>query len=174
MPTATNSARNVLIRYLLVFPLLVLIGFEVLMAGFSVHSLDVFNSWLASASAGMIHLFRGHVTVQQDVLMNSGTGDQMRLMNGCNGLYVSILLWAAMIAYPSSWRAKLLGLAGGSIAIHAVNVLRIVSLFYLLQFNRALFEFAHFYLWEALITLDALVAFAMWVRLTSPKPANAA
>ena len=47
-------------------------------------------------------------------------------------------------------------------------MVRVISLFYLGQWNLALFEFAHSYLWQALIMLDVLVVWLVWVRLAQP------
>ena len=40
----------------------------------------------------------------------------------------------------------------------------IVSLFYLGQWNQVAFEWFHLYLWQALIILDALVVWLIWLR----------
>ena len=50
------------------------------------------------------------------------------------------------------------------LAIQALNLVRIISLFYLGQWNRVWFDWFHLYLWQALIVLDALVAFLIWLR----------
>ena len=53
-----------------------------------------------------------------------------------------------------------------------MNLLRIISLFYLGQYNRNWFDFAHFYLWEGLIVLDTLAIFWLWavvVRRSGPE-----
>jgi len=39
-----------------------------------------------------------------------------------------------------------------------------VSLFYLGQWNREWFEWAHLYAWQALIMLDAVVVWLLWIR----------
>lgn len=44
-----------------------------------------------------------------------------------------------------------------------VNLLRVVSLYYLGQWNMAVFEFAHLYVWQALIMLDVLAVWLLWV-----------
>ncbi len=163
----SEANRSTIIRYGLVFPALLLLGFDLLSEGFTSHAIEWFDSAVASAAAGLIRLFHGHVMVQGNLLASPSFATQLKIINGCDGLHVSILLWAAIAVYPATWYAKLQGLGWGSVAIHLLNVLRVISLYYLLQFNRALFDFAHLYLWEALITIDALVAFALWVRLTS-------
>lgn len=50
------------------------------------------------------------------------------------------------------------------LAVQGVNLLRIISLFYLGQWRFGVFEFAHLYLWQALIMLDVLVVWLLWER----------
>ena len=52
----------------------------------------------------------------------------------------------------------------GCLVQRSLNVLRVISLFYLGQWNKEAFEFAHNYLWQGLIMLDVLVVWVMWVR----------
>ena len=77
---------------------------------------------------------------------------------------MTILLWAAVLAFPASWVQKTKGMLAGGLAIQGINVVRFISLYYLLQYSRPLFDFAHEYLWESLIMLDALVVFWLWVQ----------
>jgi exosortase H (IPTLxxWG-CTERM-specific) len=98
------------------------------------------------------------------------------MRDGCNAVNVTILLWAALLAFPASWKRKLVGMAAGSLIIQVVNVIRFVSLFYLGQYSMTWFDFAHAYLWESLIVLDTLVVFWYWVTRVarSPRAAHAA
>jgi exosortase/archaeosortase family protein len=50
------------------------------------------------------------------------------------------------------------------VAVQALNVVRVISLFYLGQWSVAAFEWAHYYLWQALIMLDVLVVWLLWIR----------
>ena len=47
-----------------------------------------------------------------------------------------------------------------------------MSLFYLGQWNQVAFEWFHLYLWQALIILDAMVVWLIWLR-KMPRPAPA-
>src|SRR5262249_56709982 len=87
---------------------------------------------------------------------------------GCNGVEATIVLVAAMLAFPAPWKHKLVGLAAGIVAVQGLNVIRVISLFYLGQWNRDVFEWAHLYVWQALIMLDVLIVWLVWVR-TLPK-----
>ena len=138
------------------FAVLLLPPFRPLVDGFSTH--------LASVSAWLIRAFGGTCVQHAAVLGNPVKGFAMEVRDGCNGVNVVILLWAAILAYPCNPKWKLAGLGGGMAAIQVVNLLRLISLFYLGQYSPPLFEFAHLYLWEMLIIIDAMVVFGVWVR----------
>lgn len=126
--------------------------------------MDGFSEQLASGAATAIHLFGG-VCQQRGAVLSTLTGNfSMRVLDGCNGVNVVILLWAAILAYPASWKLRWIGLAAGLTAIQTLNLLRLISLFYLGQYNFAIFEFAHLYLWETFIILDAIVVFGIWTK----------
>ena len=101
------------------------------------------------------------------VLWNTATGFGVSIEPGCNGIEACIVLFAAVMAFPSSWRHKLVGLLVGFLAVQGLNVVRVISLFYLGQWNTQVFNFAHEYLWQALIMLDVLVVWLLWVRAGS-------
>ena len=149
-------------RFLALFPVLLIVGFGLLQVPVVDSSVGKFTRSLVGISGGLIHLFGGHAAVNGNLLSNPSGGDGVVVENGCNAVNVTILLWAAILTYPARWRHKLKGLVAGSVALHAVNLLRIISLFYLQQYNRQWFDFAHFYLWESLIVLDTLVIFWVW------------
>ena len=91
----------------------------------------------------------------------------MEVRDGCNGINVVVLLWSAILAYPASLKWRLLGVTTGLAAIQFLNLFRLISLFYLGQYNHAIFEFAHEYLWELLIIIDGIVVFNLWIRQAS-------
>jgi exosortase H (IPTLxxWG-CTERM-specific) len=81
-----------------------------------------------------------------------------------------IVLLAAILAYPAPWKHRLAGLAGGVLAVQLLNIVRIVSLFYIGQWSLPVFEWAHLYAWQALIMLDALIVWLLWLRLLPRNP----
>ncbi|MBK6741543.1 MAG: exosortase H [Hydrogenophilales bacterium] len=136
-----------------------------------------FTELLARTSAWLVTLFDARVHAEGIILRNIQNGFAVSIEPGCNGIEASIVLIAAILAFPAPWKHKLIGLLAGLTAIQALNLVRIISLFYLGQWNMDVFEWAHLYLWQALIMLDALVVFVIWVRLipaTTRTPATAA
>ena len=124
-----------------------------------------FTALIASVSAWVTHLFDPAVQSHGIILQNVTNGIAVSIEPGCNGVEAMICLTAAIVAFPASWKHKLYGLLCGFLAIQALNGVRIISLFYLLQWDKEWFEWAHLYLWQALIILDALIVFIIWVRM---------
>ena len=92
-------------------------------------------------------------------------GFRVRVVDMCNGVEATILLLAAMIAFPAPLLYKLKGMLIGIATVHTLNILRIISLVYLGAYKPEWFEWVHWYLWDALIMLDILVVFLAWIRL---------
>jgi exosortase H (IPTLxxWG-CTERM-specific) len=111
-----------------------------------------------------VQFFDANVTAYANVIQSTTNGFGVAIQPGCNGVEACIILIAAIVAFPAPRRPKLIGLGIGILAVQAVNILRIVSLFYLGQWNMQWFEFAHLYLWQALIMLDVLAVWLLWVR----------
>jgi exosortase H (IPTLxxWG-CTERM-specific) len=89
---------------------------------------------------------------------------------GCNGVEAAIVLVAAMLAFPAPWRYRAIGIAIGIAAVQILNIVRVISLFYIGQWDFAVFEWAHQYVWQALIMLDVLVVWLIWVRRVPAAP----
>jgi exosortase H (IPTLxxWG-CTERM-specific) len=126
-----------------------------------------FDRALTHAAGIIIHLCGGHASADGAILRHPITGLAVEMKQGCDGVNVTLLLCAAVLAFPAAWSLKAKGLLLGCVAIQLVNLVRFISLFYLLQYSQIWFDFAHAYLWESLIMLDALGIFWLWVRIVS-------
>jgi len=124
-----------------------------------------FTSGVASVSAYILTAFDADVISHSNVLRSSKSGFSVSIESGCNGVEAMIILIAAVVSFPSTLVQKLMAIIGGFIAIQTFNLMRIISLFYLGQWNMEMFEWAHLYLWPALIIVDVLLVFFVWLRL---------
>ena len=129
-----------------------------------------FTGLVADVSVWLVTLFDDNVIATGNVIRDQASGFGVRIERGCNGLEAVIILFAAMFAFPAPMGYKLLGFAIGFIAIQALNLVRIISLFYMGQWSYAAFEWFHLYLWQALIILDALVVWLIWLRKLPRSP----
>jgi exosortase H (IPTLxxWG-CTERM-specific) len=132
-----------------------------------------FTAAIAKVCVAIVGVFDSHAIAYGKILQSTRTDFAISIERGCNGVEAVIILVSAMLAFPAPWKNKLIGIGAGFVAIQAVNLIRIISLFYLGQWNRVWFDWFHLYLWQALIVLDALVVFLIWLRYL-PQPARAA
>jgi len=123
---------------------------------------------LARVSTFLVTLFDPHVLAEGKVMRSTSNGFAVSIEAGCNGVEATLVLIAAMLAFPAPWARKVTGLAIGIVAVQGLNIIRVISLFYLGQWDYAVFEWAHLYVWQALIMLDVLIVWLVWVRTLPP------
>lgn len=119
---------------------------------------------LAAISTSLVTLFDANVVAYGKVIRSSTNGFAVSIEAGCNGVEATLVLLAAILAFPAPWRHKAIGLVIGVVAVQALNIIRVISLFYIGQWNMEAFEWAHQYVWQALIMLDVLIVWLIWVR----------
>jgi exosortase H (IPTLxxWG-CTERM-specific) len=123
-----------------------------------------FTGVLADISAFLIKLFDKDVISHGVIIQSQSTGFAVQIAPGCDGIEAVIILVSAILAFPAPWKHRLVGMGIGFVAIQALNLVRIISLFYLGQWNQTWFDWFHLYLWQALIVLDALAVWLIWLR----------
>jgi len=130
-----------------------------------------FTGILATISTALILPFDDTVIAQGRILRDATTGFAVSIEAGCNGVEAAIVLIAGIVAFPATIQNKVIAIVAGFFFVQALNIVRIISLFYLGQWNYAVFEWFHLYLWPVLIMLDVLIVFAIYLQwLGRPHP----
>ncbi len=83
---------------------------------------------------------------------------------GCNGLEAVLIYSVAVIAFPASWKRKLLGIIAGFVVIQVVNVLRIAALAYSGIHFRRLFDYLHIYVAQGMMIAVSLGVFFFYLH----------
>ena len=83
---------------------------------------------------------------------------------GCNGLEAVMIYSVAVIAFPASWKSKVLGILGGFVILQVVNILRIASLSYSAVYFKSLFEYIHIYIAQGLMIAVSLGIFFLYLN----------
>ncbi|HUK64568.1 MAG TPA: hypothetical protein VLV15_14595 [Dongiaceae bacterium] len=115
----------------------------------------------------LLGVFRMPVQRMGSALFVAGTSVQ--IVSDCSPHMPYLIYAAVVIAFPASWRQRLIGLIGGAIVIHAFNTARILALIAILATKREWFEFAHVYLWQTGTVVAVFATFALWLRSTAPR-----
>ena len=86
----------------------------------------------------------------------------MRIVSECTAITPTIVFAAAVLAFPSSISIKLKGLLLGIVALYLVNLVRVVSLYYIGTHAPNQMEFAHLVVWQAAMVLIAIGLWSLW------------
>jgi exosortase H (IPTLxxWG-CTERM-specific) len=160
-----------MLRFTILFLVLILVLFSLeLYQPINDAVITPFTSILAYVSTFIMQLFDSDVMAKGVIIYSiSNPANAVQIAAGCNGVEAVIILFAAIFAFPSQFKHKLIGFFIGFLGIQILNIVRIISLYYLLQWDKNWFDWFHLYLWQALIILDALVLWLLWLRYL-PKP----
>ena len=155
-----------LFRFLLTFVVGVWVGFAIeILPWVQTNLVKPYINGVAWVCGVLIKLFGGDAVVTEAVIRSQSNGFAVEIANGCSGLEVGTLLGAAVIAFGSiSFRKRLIGFFACSLAIILINTIRVISLFYLGQYSKPLFDWAHLYIWDVLIILDGIVVYILWIK----------
>ena len=130
-----------MLRFTVLF-LLLLVGLFVLclLPVAERHFVEPFTAGLAGICTALVSMFDSNVLTYGKVIQSTSNGFAISIERGCNGIEAMIVLTAAVLAFPAPWKHRLAGLAIGFVAIQGLNLVRIISLFYLGQWSMTAFE----------------------------------
>jgi exosortase H (IPTLxxWG-CTERM-specific) len=89
------------------------------------------------------------------------------VVRGCDSIYPTAMLWAALLAYSATWKSRLIGLLGGAVVLFLLNIVRILTMFYIGSYFPSLFDIVHVYAWQALFILITLAVWLFWAAKIS-------
>jgi exosortase H (IPTLxxWG-CTERM-specific) len=152
-------------RFIAVFIVCLLVLFAAeLLQPVQDHVILPFTAGVAHVSVWIMQLFDGNVIAHDNDILDARTGGGIQIVAGCNGVEAVLILVSAILAFPAPWKNKLVGVVLGFLAVQTLNLARIISLYYLHRWSAVWFDWFHLYLWQALIILDALVFWLVWLR----------
>lgn len=92
----------------------------------------------------------------------------LEIVRGCEGAGTFFLLGAAVIAFGAPWRRKLGGVLLGFAVVYAINLARIIGLYFIVAYREPWFLVTHTYV--APIAVIAAVAAFFWWWALAPDP----
>jgi len=98
----------------------------------------------------------------------------VNIYHGCNGILATSIYAAAVLAFPSTWAQKGIGVALGIPAIQLINMARILSLYYIGIHWPRFFAAAHGYVWQSIVILLSMAVWIFWAEGFVRSPDRAA
>ena len=124
--------------------------------------LQVVEEWTAHMSSLALNLLGSSTTVNGTIL--SSDSFAANIVAECTVVGPLVLFMGAVVAFPSPIRAKSLGILLGLVVLTVVNLVRIVSLFWIGSAYPQHLEVAHLLVWQAAIIILAIVLWLFWVE----------
>jgi len=169
------SSQWLVVRVVGTFVLLITVFFSALTYGPVVERVDI--GWaLAQTSAwvswvllmGLGNLVGFPVDIRGT---NLGSGQfVVDVSPACSGAVPSMIYLAAVFAYPTNARAKVIGTGVGLAIIFFVNVMRVVTLFLIGLFANDYFHDTHVYVAQALVVAIAVATWLFWAGRFADAP----
>jgi exosortase H (IPTLxxWG-CTERM-specific) len=133
------------------------------------HVVEPFTAGIAYVSGAVLDVIGQNVTMQGTIIRNARFAVNIR--NGCNGVEAMLIFLAAVLAFPATWRSRLLGLGLGILAIQVVNLIRVVALFLTGIYFPSLFDASHTVIWQTVVILSGVLLWIFWAnRFAAPPP----
>ncbi len=154
-----------LVKFLLVIALLYVV---IALNPVNDHVIVPFTEGITSISAAMLRGIGQVAEVSEGTLIRT-TGFIVDVKNGCNGIEAIILLIAAIGAYPAPIKQRLFGIIAASIALQAINIVRIAMLVWLGAHYPDIFQLFHVAVWQTVIILISVLLFLLWSSRIAPQ-----
>ena len=124
--------------------------------------IEYVGAWTASWTSHALNLLGTSTSAQGTILWSDGFA--VNIVAECTAVGPLILFAGAIIAYPSPLRAKTMGAVLGLVVLTVVNLVRIMSLFWIGASYPQYLSVAHLLVWQTAIILLALVLWLVWVE----------
>jgi exosortase/archaeosortase family protein len=137
-----------------------------------------FASGLARVSAWIsFYLLRGlgfliGMDVHKDGTILGSGAFEVDVSPACSGAVPSMIYLAAVLAYPASAKAKLIGSVLGLAMINGLNLIRVVALFLIGLYANQYFHETHVYVAQALVIAVAVATWLFWAGRFTHAPGH--
>jgi len=156
-------------RFLILFLSILAISFTVVALN-SVNDAFVvpYTTLIARMSGFLLALIGEDITIKGVIL--SSPRFTVTIYNGCNGLITSLIFISGVLAFPARWQAKAIGVIGGLVSIQIINLIRIISLFYIGIYLPQFFNQSHIFIWQSIVILAGVSLWVFWAHTMAAPP----
>jgi exosortase H (IPTLxxWG-CTERM-specific) len=169
---AWAKTNHDLFKAYIIFIVFITVTFSILITPWGKDELaKPLNRLIATVSAWILNVF-GTAAHASSTNISSVLAS-VKIKEGCNGVYATMIFLAGIVAYPTSVKKKLIGVVLGTTALFIVNLVRVLSLFYLSAYYPNLFDEAHLYIWQfAIIIIGGLFWLVWYDKIVNPSAAQ--
>lgn len=165
--------RRPVLRFIAIFTICVgLLYAATATALFEQHGWRPYLQWNAQASALVLRGLGEAATAHGRAV--SSPSASLSIERGCDAIHPAILFIAATLALPAAWRRKMLGILLGAAFLTMLNLVRIVTLYFVMKHYPRAFEAVHVEVWQAAFIALTVVCWILWAAWALPASARTA
>lgn len=131
---------------------------------YSIHLPIIGTLSVASTSNNILNVIGIKTLIVDDAIHLPGDVI-LKIILECTGLYEMIIFSAMVLSYPTNIKNKIYGIVSGIAIIYVLNMLRLVSISWVLVYHVDRFDFVDRYLWQISLVVFISVTYTMWLRL---------
>src|SRR5262245_15724582 len=129
------------------------------------------STWMSYGVLKAVGAIAGFPVHRDGTIMGSGPFE-VDVAPACSGAVPTSIYLSAVLAYPTSWRARGVGAAIGIAVIQLINVLRVIALFLIGLYFHEIFHDTHVYVAQALVVCVAVALWLYWATRFADAPAH--
>lgn len=119
------------------------------------------TTWTAHIEWALLKLFSSEAALDGNLVQLGGFA--VRIIEECTGVFEVIIFVAAVLAFPTTWQKRAIGLGLGIPILYLFNVVRILVLILVGRYEPQIFEFMHIYFWQATLILMITSVWLLWI-----------
>lgn len=128
---------------------------------------DEYINFTASLSGLILSIFETGVNTAQGTI--SGPGCAVTLKFGCEGTEPLVIFVAAVLAFPTKWKLKILGAVIGAAFLYILNIIRIVGLYFIQKSAAQDFEIYHVVVFPMIFIFLSIILWGIWLGWTKKR-----
>jgi exosortase H (IPTLxxWG-CTERM-specific) len=122
---------------------------------------EFLTGWTAWIEYALLHVFSPEAGLDGNLVQLGGFS--VRIIEECTGVFEMIIFVAAVLAFPTTWQKRAIGLGLGLPLLYLFNVVRILVLVLVGRYWPGIFEFMHVYFWQATLILMITSVWLLWI-----------
>jgi len=123
---------------------------------------DAVARWTALSAGSTLKVLGAPVETSGTIVASSDFA--YSVVTECTIIGPLLLFAAAAVAYPSTLKSKALGIGMAVVSLSLINLVRLVSLYYIGAYYPVYLPVAHYVAWQAAIIVFTLLLWLWWVE----------
>ena len=157
---AERKAKKEIVKFYLIFPLFFLIIFFLFpfISPYFSPQINKLSCWTAGIIGFILDLFGMHPNISGPVVALNNFS--ITVVGECTGLIEMLIFLAAVMVYPARYKKKIEGLLLGIPLLYIFNIIRMLFIMIISNWNPKTFDFMHVYFWQV---AGILIIGGMWL-----------